>query len=831
MLPTAVLIIALLVITLTFTVTQFSSFNDYLIEQRLEAVTNSVRYLIDDTRQMVIDVGLAVSYDPRLPQVMLTGDTQEILRVSRILAEEYGVTYITVAGANAYVLARTDEPDRYGDMIRTVSLLEALDGIISVAYSPVGERHIPIRASVPIFHDGEIIGLAVIGYALDTPKAVETLARRHNADFTVFIEDSGRFRRVSSTMTDERGNSVVGTYMEDEHLLNTVFRQRNEYQANVTLFGEDFSAFYMPLYDPYGDVLGTVLMALSLAEINAEQTTVVALAIGISAIGVIIALAVLYFISGSIANPIKNLVTLVSDVSKGRLNVNVDKSNLSKDEVGELTTDVLEMVDIIKYIVSDLSKAHSEYMKEGNMHHQINTDIYQNSFKEVIELVNSLLSQTTKDISSMAEVVDKVSEGDFDITMDASLWPGDWAVIPKAINHLIDNLKAVSAEINEMINHAAVLGDLHFMIDANKYNGDWGKLMHGLNQIAAAVDAPIIEIRDVMGKLSNGDFSKNVSGDYKGDFLQIKDAVNTTIETLLGYITEITNTLTYVSKGDLTHSISRNYVGSFGAIKDSLNNISSTLNKTMSEITASSEQVLAGAKQISASASDLANGAQQQASSVQELNASIDLINKQTKQNAENASEASTLSNASTVNAEKGNDSMKEMLTAMSQIKDSSNDISKIIKVIQDIAFQTNLLALNAAVEAARAGEHGKGFAVVAEEVRNLAGRSQTAAAETTGLIANSITRVEAGSTIADSTSHSLDTIVKNANEVLNIIQNISTASIEQAEAISQVSVGLSQISQVVQSNSAVSEETAAASEELNSQAELLQQLVSYFQL
>ena len=312
---------------------------------------------------------------------------------------------------------------------------------------------------------------------------------------------------------------------------------------------------------------------------------------------------------------------------------------------------------------------------------------------------------------------------------------------------------------------------------------------------------------------------------------KVESIVQEATDTIKGYVDEINSTLMAIAAGDLSVSIDREYAGDFATIKDSINNISRTFNKTMADISAAADQVLYGAKQISASAMDLANGASEQASSVEELNASVDLINQQTTQNADNAMGATKLSDKSNEYAQEGNENMKQMVEAMMQIKDSSSSISRIIKVIQDIAFQTNLLALNASVEAARAGEHGKGFAVVAEEVRNLAARSQTAASETTGLIEESINRVEIGGNIAETTAEALTNIVASANEVLQIINSISVSSKEQAEAIGQVFTGLSQISSVVQSNSAVSEETAAAAEELNSQAEILRQLVAYFKL
>ncbi len=256
-----------------------------------------------------------------------------------------------------------------------------------------------------------------------------------------------------------------------------------------------------------------------------------------------------------------------------------------------------------------------------------------------------------------------------------------------------------------------------------------------------------------------------------------------------------------------------------------------SLNKTVSQLREAAEQVDAGSRQISDSSQSLSQGATEQAASLEEITSSMTLIGSQTKTNADNAGQASQLAEEVRDTTTSGLARMHAMVTAMEAINNSSRDIFKIIKTIDDIAFQTNLLALNAAVEAARAGKHGKGFAVVAQEVRNLASRSAKAAQETAQLIEGAVRQVKEGNTIAETTEKALQKIAEGIVRVTDLVSEIAVASKEQAQGVSQVNLGLSQIDNVTQQNTANAEETSAAAEELSSQATQVKMLLSVFHL
>ena len=351
-------------------------------------------------------------------------------------------------------------------------------------------------------------------------------------------------------------------------------------------------------------------------------------------------------------------------------------------------------------------------------------------------------------------------------------------------------------------------------------------------RLARQIGEPVKDCAQRLRLLAEGDLDTPVNEIHTGDEIQIlADSARTLVQGFRLMIQDMDDMLAEMSRGNLTadSKCEEAYVGGYRGLLDSARKLSVQLSDTLRQINQSADQVSAGAEQVSAGAQALSQGATEQASAIEELAATINDISGKIRATADSAGNVHSQSSETGREVEQCNEQMLELVKAVRDIGESSSQIGKIIKTIEDIAFQTNILALNAAVEAARAGTAGKGFAVVADEVRNLASKSAEASKSTSDLIEGSARSVEKGMKIADETAASLQKAVISTENTVKAVDKITDAAAEQSQAVSQVTQGMDQISSVVQTNSATAEESAAASEELSGQAVILKELVGQF--
>jgi len=347
--------------------------------------------------------------------------------------------------------------------------------------------------------------------------------------------------------------------------------------------------------------------------------------------------------------------------------------------------------------------------------------------------------------------------------------------------------------------------------------------------IRKMIEQPITEVNRIADDMCNGnlgtpDSKFAFSDDEMGMFAKRLEVTKKTLNT---YINDISDILAHMGDGDFTHTPTVEYIGDFIRINESFKKINKNLHGIIQNIILSANEVMSGAEQMESGSQTLADGTTTQAAAIEQLSSSINDISSQITNTANNAGTANELSLRTSEKISVQDNEIKNMISAMNDIQQHSQEISKIIGTIEDIAFQTNILALNAAVEAARAGDAGKGFAVVADEVRNLAAKSSEAAQSTNALITATVNAVENGSRIAEATAESMKSVKTFAEQTNDLITQISQASATQSEAVHQVTAGIDQISGVVQMNSATAEQSAASCETLSSMSRELKNQIS----
>ncbi len=434
-------------------------------------------------------------------------------------------------------------------------------------------------------------------------------------------------------------------------------------------------------------------------------------------------------------------------------------------------------------------------------------------------------------MENIADVLSGVANGDLTKPLiGAELCSGSAAMLQSSADTMRTTIQTLLLDLKHMSDEHDK-GDIDVFIDASKFQGAYIELANGINDMVAAHISAKKKALTCVAEFGEGNFDAPLE-----KFPGKKAFINDTIEILRDNFKQIIGDAISLSQaivdGDLTQRADlQKYQGDFRIIMEAFEKAFIGLNKTFYQINAVAEQVGNSSEELKQASQSMAATAEEQSSSVEEVSASLAETDSQVKANTDNASAANQLVMDAALAANQGQQKMESMIQSMNSINDASQNIAKIIKVIDEIAFQTNLLALNAAVEAARAGQHGRGFAVVAQEVRNLAGRSAKAARETADLIEDSSKRVNEGVTIVSQTRESLEQIVNGVTKVKDLVAEIAAASVEQSRGLTQISVAMSQVAKAAEEGSQQAEELASSSDELSNVTGQMRQEVNRFQL
>ncbi len=496
----------------------------------------------------------------------------------------------------------------------------------------------------------------------------------------------------------------------------------------------------------------------------------------------------------------------------------------SEDEIGDSAESFNKMLERIESTIDEVNIVVNGFSK-GDFSVRVTADV-EGDLQKLKDGVNGSAQSVESIVGEVVAVVDAISKGDFNQRVDTEL-TGDLGHLKRGVNESADAIANSMAELGRLMDGMAE-GDFKQRINI-KLRGGYNECGKRADNAMSSIDTALEDIDKVMCAIATGDIDSRVDSILPGQLNYIKQNLNLSLDTLSSVFDELGEFLSAIATGNLDRHIEKDFRGFFGKLKSDANETVDKLQTVVHEIRDAAESVRAGTEDIAEANSNLSNRTEQQAVSLEQTATSMDEITSTVQETAENASRANDLVVLARDEAEQGGKVVQEAVGAMQEINESSNRIAEIIGVIDEIAFQTNLLALNASVESARAGEQGRGFAVVASEVRNLAGRSATAAKEIKVLIDDSVAKVEAGSLLVSKSGETLEQIVTNVHDVSKVVGDIAQAADEQAIGIGEAHNAIERLQLLTQQNTAMVEEAAASSEDLDSQASTLDEMVGFF--
>jgi len=586
------------------------------------------------------------------------------------------------------------------------------------------------------------------------------------------------------------------------------------------------NAEMLPTLDVYlahiRDMLASQGKQLEIGVANSEEVYTGArnMMLALAALAALLACGVAWWVTRSVTGPLGRAVVIADGIATGKLDNDIVVD--SKDETGQLLTGLKSMQDVLlesnlnfKGQLAAINKAQAviEFTLDGKIltanDNFLNTLGY--SLGEIKGQHHSMFVEpAVRSTTEYRMFWEKLGRGEFDAAQYKRIGKGGKEVWIQASYNPIMDLNGKPFKV------------VKFATDVTA-------------QVLAAqvMEQAVAQTGEVASAAKEGDLTQRIPLEGKsGQIAELCGGVNSLIENIAAVVAQTQEVAGATQDGDLTRRISlEGKSGQIAALCESVNAMVDNMAGVVGQIKESSDLIGTASKEIASGNTDLSSRTEEQASSLEETASSMEELTSTVKQNAENAKQANQLAIGASDIAVRGGDVVKQVVTTMSSISESSKKIVDIISVIDGIAFQTNILALNAAVEAARAGEQGRGFAVVATEVRNLAQRSAAAAKEIKTLIEDSVNKVDNGTKLVDQAGKTMDEIVTSVKRVTDIMSEITAASQEQSSGIDQVSTAITQMDEVTQQNAALVEEAAAAAESLEEQAQKLVEAVAMFKL
>jgi len=563
---------------------------------------------------------------------------------------------------------------------------------------------------------------------------------------------------------------------------------------------------YVKGYKNWGWVVGS---GIYIDDVDTEFNNSLMVSIGTLALILIFAGGFAFIVGRSITHPIRQITATMAGLSRGDQNISIPAQN-HKDEVG----DMARSLDTIRALGTQAAKIQSALDSVSSpvlmVDDEHNVTYANTALKSKFAAIESKVRTELPSFSGS-----QIIGANFDTFHNAeALRQGALASLSgaKSCQFTAGGI-ILDAAASPVINES---GDrLGSVIEFDDVTGQ----VSIENEVANLVEAAVA-----------GDYSRRLNIDGKeGFYLKLSEGMNNLVQTVERGLSEVVNIMSAMAEGDLTKRIEGEYQGAFARLKADANSMASRVAGIVGNVIEATDNVKGAASEIASGSNDLASRTEQQASSLEEIAASMDELTSTVRQNADNAQQANQLGISARDTATKGGDIVTNAVDAMGKIESSSDQITDIVGMIDEIAFQTNLLALNAAVEAARAGEAGKGFAVVAQEVRSLAQRSSEASKEIKDLIDNSGSQVKQGVALVGQAGETLEEIVTSVKRVTDIVSEIAAASQEQATGLDEINSAVSNMDEMTQQNAALVEETNAASSNMDSQATELVNLLDFF--